>query len=158
VTGAGPVTVLVCGERLRGDDGAAILAAGLLTDDVAQLASIIEVGHLSVEALLDTPHDGAVILVDSALGIAPGKVVELPLAALASEGRNDAVPASTHAMPAWQVLMLAAELRGAPLYGTFVGLGGAAFGFGEGLSPAVAAGLPAFTAAIESEIHRLAAG
>jgi hydrogenase maturation protease len=158
VTRAGLVSVLICGERLRGDDGAAVFAAGLLTDDVEALASITEVGQLSVEALLATPPDAAVILVDSALGIAPGQVVELPLSALAGEAGNDATPASTHAMPAHQVLTLAAELRGAPLYGTFVGLGGVAFGFGEELSPAVAAGLPEFAAAIESEIRRLAAG
>ncbi len=158
MTRAGLVSVLICGERLRGDDGAAVLAAALLTDDVTPLASITEVGQLSVEALLATPADAAVIVVDAALGIAPGQVVELPLSALACEAGNDAAPASTHAMPAHQVLTLAAELRGTPLCGTFVGLGGMAFGFGEELSPAVAAGLPEFAAAIESEIRRLAAG
>ena len=39
----------------------------------------------------------------------------------------------------------------------FVGIGGAEFGFGEGLSPAVAGGLPGFAAAISDEIRRLAA-
>lgn len=158
MTRAGPVSVLICGERLRGDDGAAVLAVGLLTDEVVQLASITEVGQLSVEALLATPRDAAVVVVDSVVGMAPGKVVELPLSALTSQGSNDAAPASTHAMPARQVLTLAAELRGTPLCGTFVGLGGVAFGFGEELSPAVAAGLPEFAAAIESEIRRLVAG
>jgi len=70
----------------------------------------------------------------------------------------DAEPASTHTMPAREVLALAAELRGTPPRGTFVGIGAAAFGFGEELSPAVAAGIPAFAAAIESEIRRLATG
>jgi hydrogenase maturation protease len=158
VTRADPVAVLICGERLRGDDGVAVLAASLLPYDVAALASITEVGQLSVEALLAAASDAAVIVVDSAVGVAPGRVVVLPLSALASGSGGDVAPASTHAMPARQVLMLAAELRGAPIGGIFIGLGGMAFGLGEELSPAVAAGLPEFAAAIESEIRRLAAG
>jgi hypothetical protein len=53
---------------------------------------------------------------------------------------------------------LAEEMRRSPLRGTFVGIGGAEFGFGEGLSPAVEAALPALAAALSDEIRRLAAG
>jgi hypothetical protein len=38
----------------------------------------------------------------------------------------------------------------------FVGIGGARFGFGEELSPAVAAGLAAFASTLADEIRRLA--
>jgi hypothetical protein len=38
-----------------------------------------------------------------------------------------------------------------------VGIGAVEFGFGEELSPEVAAALPAFTAALEAEIRRLSA-
>jgi hypothetical protein len=48
-------------------------------------------------------------------------------------------------------------MRGSPLRGSFVGLGATGFAFGEGLSAPVAAALPAFAAAIEAEVRRLAA-
>jgi Ni,Fe-hydrogenase maturation factor len=68
------------------------------------------------------------------------------------------VPATSHSLPPDQVLALAEELRGSPFRGVFVGIGPVEFGFGEELSPRVAAGLPAFTAAIEAEIRRLSTG
>jgi hypothetical protein len=49
-------------------------------------------------------------------------------------------------------------MRGSPLRGTFVGIGGAEFRFGEPPSEEVAAALPAFAAALADEIRRLAAG
>jgi hydrogenase maturation protease len=152
-----PVRVLVCGERLRGDDGAAVLAAEALDQATLALAVVVEVGQLSVEALLDVPEGAAVIVVDAAAGVAVGKVVIVPLADIA--GRSAAAsPASSHSLPPDQVLALAEELRGSPFRGVFVGIGAAEFGFGEDLSPAVAAGLPAFTAALAAAIRRLSGG
>jgi hydrogenase maturation protease len=151
------VVVLVCGERLRGDDGAAPLAAEGLGAAELELAEIREVGHLSVEALLDVPEGVAIILADTAVGVAAGDVVIVPLSGLARPS-SVAAPASSHSLPPDQVLALAEEMRGAPLRGVFVGIGGEAFGFGEGLSTPVAAGIPAYTAAIAEEIRRLAAG
>jgi hydrogenase maturation protease len=151
-----PVRVLVCGEPLRGDDGAAVLAAAALAEDSRSLAEVIEVGQLSVEALLDLPEGVAVIVADAAVGVAPGEVVIVPLAEIARRAAA-AMPASSHSLPPDQVLALAEELSGSPPRGVFVGIGVAEFGFGEGLSPEVAAGVPAFTAALEAEIRRLAA-
>lgn len=151
------VRVLVCGERLRSDDAAALLAAEGLTDDTRAMAEVIEVGQLSVEALLEVPEGVALIVADAAVGIPAGQVVTMPLEDVA--GRLDGVaPASSHSMPPDQVLALTQQMRGSPLRGSFVGIGGAEFGFGEGLSPAVEAGLPAFVAALTDEIRRLAAG
>jgi len=150
--------LLVCGERLRRDDGAAILAVGLLPADVRELAEIIEVGQLSVEALLDVEEGAGVVVADAAVGVAPGEVVKLPLDGLAGGDAAGASPASSHSLPAQQVLALAAELRGAAPRGVFVGLGGVDFGFGEGLSPEVAAGLPRFAEAIAEAVRRLASG
>jgi hydrogenase maturation protease len=150
------VRVLVCGERLRRDDGAAQLAAELLPADVRALARFVEVGQLSVEALLDVPETAAaVVVVDAAVGVAPGVVVTLPLEAVAARV-NGAAPASSHSIPPDQVLALAAELRGAAPRGVFVGLGGADFGLGEELSGPVAAALPACAEAIAAAIRRLA--
>ena len=155
-----PVLVLVCGERLRGDDAAALLAAEGLGAQARRLAEILEVGQLSVEALLEVPEGVAVIVADAAVGVAAGAVVIVPIAEVAERGAGagGAAPASSHSLPPDQVLALAEEMRGSALRGVFVGIGGEAFGFGEGLSPAVAAALPAFTAAMAAEIDRLAAG
>jgi len=153
--GARPVRVLVCGERLRRDDAAAVLAAGMLPADVRVVAEIFEVGQLSVESLLDVPEGVAVVVADTAVGVAPGAVITLPLEEVALLG--GAAPASSHSLPPDQVLALAAELRGSLPRGAFVGIGGAEFGFGEELSAAVRSGMPAFAAALAGEIRRLAA-
>ncbi|MGD0121158.1 MAG: hydrogenase maturation protease [Candidatus Limnocylindrales bacterium] len=153
----GRVHILVCGERLRGDDGAALLAAQGLRAEAHDVAEIREVGQLSVEALVDLPEGATVIVADAAAGVAAGEVVIVPLAEIAERAAG-AMPASSHSLPPDQVLAIAEEMRGSPFSGVFVGIGGADFGLGEGLSPAVAAGLPALTAALEAEIRRLSAG
>ena len=151
------VCVLVCGERMRGDDAAALLTVEMLPADVLALAEVIEVGLLSVEAVLDVPEVVALVLADTAIGIAAGEVVVLPLANVARSTGGGAALASSHSLPPDQVLALAEALRGSLPRGSFVGIGGAEFGFGEGLSAPVAAGLPAFVTALAREIRRLAA-
>lgn len=158
--------MLLCGERMRGDDAAALLAAERLPEDARALAQVIEVGQLSLEALLDLPDGVAVIVADAAVGVAAGHVVTLPLERVAQGAAGGvagggasggAAPASSHSLPLDQVLALAAELRGSLPRGVFVGIGGVEFGFGERLSPLVAAGLAAFAATLADEIRRLAA-
>jgi hydrogenase maturation protease len=152
------VHVLICGEPLRGDDAAAPLAAEMLPPDVLALATITELGQLGVEALLNVPADAAVVVADAAVGIPAGRIVVLPLEDVARPAGSGASPASSHTLPPDQVLALAGEMRGSPLRGTFVGIGGAEFRFGEPPSEEVAAALPAFAAALADEIRRLAAG
>ena len=151
------VRVLVCGEPLRGDDGAAVLAAAGLTADARALAEVFEVGQLSLAAMLDVPEGAAVIVADAAVGVAAGEVVVVPLAEIVQRA-SGAAPASSHSLPPDQILAIAEEMRGAPFSGVFVGIGAVEFGFGEDPSPKVAAGLPALTAAMEAEIRRLSAG
>ena len=62
---------------------------------------------------------------------------------------------SSHALPIDQVLGIARELVDGGIDGLFVGIGGADFGYGEALSPAVRAALPAFTEAISAAIDSL---
>ena len=150
-----PVHVLICWERLRGDDGAAVLAASLLPPDVVALARITEVGQISPDAFVAIPPDAPLIVADAAVGIPAGRIVVLALESLADSAGDGATPASSHSLPARQVLALVSEIRGAPVRGTLIVLGGATFEFGERLSAPVAAALPDFTAAIASEIRRL---
>ncbi len=150
--------LLACGERIRGDDAAALVAITMLPDDVLALVEVVEVGQLSVEAVLDVPDGVAVIVADAAAGVAPGAVVTLALERVARSSGAGAAPASSHSIAPDQVLAIAAELRGSLPRGVFVGIGGAEFGFGEGLSAPVAAGLATFAATLANEIRRLAAG
>jgi hydrogenase maturation protease len=129
----------------------------MLSGQARALAEIVEIGQLSVEALIDVPGGVAVIVADAAVGVVAGEVVTAELVDVAAHGPRG-VPASSHALPPDQVLGLAVEMRGFPLRGVFVGIGGAEFGLGEQLSPAVERGLPALTAALETEIRRLARG
>jgi hydrogenase maturation protease len=147
------VWLLVCGERMREDDGVAEVAAEMLPVDVRALAHVELVGMLSVEILLDVPEDAAIVVADAAAGVAPGQIVTLALSAVARDG---AFPATTHVMPPDQVISLAAELGGRMPRGVFVGVGGAEFGFGEELSVAVKAALPDYVAALANAIRALA--
>ncbi|MGZ6340610.1 MAG: hydrogenase maturation protease [Candidatus Limnocylindrales bacterium] len=151
---APPVRVLVCGSPDRADDAAGLLAVARLPADALALAEIAVLSQLDVEALLDVPASVACVVVDAAVGVPPGVVVTLPQEAVA---RGGAAPHSTHNLPAEQVIALAGTLRGELPRGSFVGLGAASFGLGEGPSPVVVAALDAFVAAIAAEIRRLAA-
>jgi hydrogenase maturation protease len=150
------VAVLVCGEPERRDDAVGFAAIDALPDAVRALAVVVRVGQLEVEDLLDVPAGAACVVVDAAVGVAPGEVVVIPLAAIAERSAGGS-PRSSHSLPPDQVIALAAALRGRPLAGVFVGIGGAEFGLGSGLSPAVRSGLPLFVESLAREVVRLAA-
>lgn len=155
------VRLLVCGTADRGDDGAALSAvAGLLPRLPAHLLAALEVRRceqLEIEDLLDLPDETGCVIVDAVVGVEPGEVVTLPLDAFPGADRQAGIAArSSHALPMGQLIELAAVLRGHPVRGSFVGLGGRSFGYGRGLGRTVRAGLPAFRAAIEAEIVTLA--
>jgi hydrogenase maturation protease len=156
-----PVRLLVCGTADRGDDGAALSAvAGLLPGLPGHLLATIEVRRceqLQIEDLLDLPDETGCVIVDAVVGVTPGQVVTLPLDAFPEADRQAGItPRSSHALPMGQLIELAAILRGRPVRGAFVGLGGRSFGYGRGLGRTVRAGLPAFRAAIESELVHFA--
>ena len=167
------ILVLACGEASRGDDAAAFLAAELLRARLADAGGdagargldrdggvqgpgarvdVRSVGQLGPDHLLDLGSDDAVVVIDAVRGVPAGSIVRRPLADLAAGGP---APRSSHMFPLRDVLALVATLRGGLPAGTFVGLGGAAFELGDGLSPAVRAALPAFVAVIVEEAERL---
>ncbi len=155
------VVVLVCGERERGDDAAALRAVERLPERAIAAAGIRTCGALEVEHLLAVGHDEACLIVDAAVGVPPGRIVSGSLASLVSGGARETGgpgPRSTHLMPIGDALALAEVLRPGLPAGAYVGIGGSSFGFGEGLSPAVQAALPAYADAIAGEIERLAGG
>ena len=148
------VRILLCGEPQRSDDGAAIRAGALLPVEIEALAEVLPLVQLSVEALLDVPNDMSVVIADAAVGVPPGRTVVVPLELVAQSAGP--APASSHSMPPSQVLALAEEIRGSLPRGVFVGIGGAEFGFGERLSPAVEAGIGAFVEALSHAVRTLA--
>jgi hydrogenase maturation protease len=154
-----PVIVLVCGEPRRGDDAAAFAATSaavdLLSAGIRGVADIRPVGALDVDDIASVGEGAACLIVDAAVGPDPGAIVLGSLASLARSGGDGPAPRSTHAMPADQVLGLAAIVRPGLPPGSFVGIGGASFGLGEGLSLDVERALPRFARAIAAEIERL---
>ena len=50
------VPVFLCGERYRGDDAAAFLAAELLSPEACMQAELLHAGQLDVIALLELPR------------------------------------------------------------------------------------------------------
>jgi hydrogenase maturation protease len=152
------VRLLVCGTADRGDDGAAICAAATLLPALSEaqrtLLEVRRCGQLEVDDLTGMPDGMAGLIIDAAVGVTPGAIVTVPFEDLAA-GSGGPAPRSSHALPVSQVLALAATLGRLPR-GTFVGIGGRRFGFGQGLSRSVRAAMPAYREAIVAEIERLA--
>lgn len=155
----GSLTLFVCGEPHRGDDGAAFHALDRLAPALRGRLHIVRAGQLDVQHLLDLASDAACIVIDAVAGIAPGRLVHAPLDEVAeiAHGSAGIGVRSSHQLPLQQSLGLASLLRGAPLRGSFIGVGGESFAPGAGLSPAVAAAIPHFAAAISAEVERIAA-
>jgi hydrogenase maturation protease len=148
------VEVLVCGSPDRGDDGAPLAAAEVLRQELPDDVRVRIVGQLDIDDLLAIWTDARVVIVDAAVGIRPGQIVELPLAGFV--GREDRLrPRSSHALAFPEVLGLAEVMRGRPLRGLIVAMGGRDFGLGAAFSPRVARAVPTFAAAIGDAIRRV---
>jgi hydrogenase maturation protease len=147
------VEVLVCGSPDRGDDGAPIAASQLLRGKLPADVAMRVVGMLDVDDLLSIPPGAGVVIVDAATGIDPGMVVDLGLTGLI--GRQGGVhPRSSHALALPEVVGLAEMMRGRPLRGRIVAIGGAQFGLGEPFSHPVSSALRQLSEAVlEAVVH-----
>jgi len=152
--------ILVCGTADRGDDGAALAAiAHVLPELPEALRGRIEIRRcqqLDVTDLVDVGAGESVVVVDTVVGVEPGSVVTVRLDDLARHPAGVA-PRSSHALSVEDALHLAEAVRGGLPVGTFVGIGGKWFGYGERFSRAVKSNLPAFGAAIRRSIEDLLA-
>ena len=152
--------ILICGTADRGDDGAALAAISHVLPELPEpLRGRIEIRRcpqLDVSDLLDIGPGEAVVVVDTVVGVEPGRIVTMSLDELARRPAGVA-PRSSHALSVDDALLIAEALRGAMPAGTFVGIGGRWFGYGERFSRAVKGNLPAFAVAIRASIEELLA-
>ncbi len=153
------VRVLVCGNVDRCDDGAAIWAVSHLLPGRAANelpgVTVIRCGQLDVNDLVDGPAGAPLLIVDTAVGVAPGKVVTLDFDQLLNHPHQIS-PHSSHALPIDQVIGVARELSDEPVDGLFVGIGARDLGYGQKLSRPVRESMGDFVVAIEKALMRLA--
>ena len=141
------VEVLVCGSSDRGDDGAPMAVMGRVRDQLPSDVTVRAVGMLDVDDLLSVPRGAGVVIVDAATGIDAGAIVDLALNGLI--GRSDGIhPRSSHALTLPEVVGLAEMLRGRPLCGRIVAIGGAHFGLGSSFSRPVTQALEPLSDAV----------
>jgi hydrogenase maturation protease len=152
------IRLLVCGSGDRGDDGASLCAvAHVLPRLEPSLRGLLEVRRceqLDATDLIDVAAGEACLILDTVVGVEPGAIVELSLEDLALQ--PTVTPRSSHALPITQVLGIARSVRGSLPRGTFVGIGGKWFGFGEVRSRALRDGMADFERAIAIAIAGLA--
>jgi hypothetical protein len=148
------VEVLVCGAADRGDDGASIAALAGLESELPPDVTVRLIGRLDIDDLLTVPVGAGAVVVDTVTGVDPGWVVEIPFIGLV--GRESGISArSSVALARPETVGLASMIRGRPLTGVIVAIGGLSFGPGEALSWPVATGLCTFQLAIVDAIDRV---
>ena len=150
--------ILVCGTADRGDDGAALAAISHVLPDLPdRFRSRIEVRRcpqLDVTDIIDVRSGEGCLVVDTVVGIEPGTIVTMSLDHLARRATGVA-SRSSHALSVDDALLIAEAVRGSMPTGSFVGIGGKWFGYGERFSRVVKAGLPALAGAIRVAIEEL---
>jgi hydrogenase maturation protease len=144
-------TVLVCGDRMRGDDGAALAAVERLPRRLRAEIRIRPCSQLEPDELVAALLSGPCLVLDTVHGVAPGSLLEVPLTRLLSG--DGPAHASSHALPMPIIVGLAAAMGARLDDGAFLGIGGTPHGAGERLSPAVEAGLERYVAAIVSHLR-----
>jgi hydrogenase maturation protease len=148
------VEILAGGSPDRGDDAAAIIAVGRLADLLPDDVRTRIVGQLDIDDLLAVPPGAGAVVADTAVGIDPGWIVEIPFSGLA--GRDSGIrPRSSHALSIPETIGVASMIRGRPLEGIVVAIGGVDFALGEGMSWPVATGIDAFSLAIVDAVRRV---
>ena len=145
------VRVIVLGSQHAGDDCAALLVADRLRDR----AEVIAAGRPGPGLLELLRADTPTVLLDVTQSSAPpGQLVALPLEQLADA--TLALPqVSSHGFGPSETLELGRALGRALPPGRFIGIEGADFTIGAGLSPAVAAALDDYTRAAITAIEEL---
>ena len=148
------VEVLVCGSPDHGDDGASLVALAELAPDLPSDVAVRLVGQLDIDDLLAVPSGAGAVVIDTVTGVDPGWVIEIPFVGFA--GRESGIRArSSDALSRPETVGVASMIRGRPLVGVLVAIGGSSFGPGDELSWPVATGLSSLRVAITDAIERV---
>lgn len=129
------VTLLACGEPMKGDDAVAARIVGLLPATTRSLADVCHVDALMPDDLMGAT--GPMILVDAVHGLPAGSVIDVPIDALGELVEAGVAPGSTHALPLPMILGLVEQMAGRLPEGRFIGVAGAGYGLGSPLSQEV---------------------
>ncbi|MGF1468991.1 MAG: hydrogenase maturation protease [Sandaracinaceae bacterium] len=150
------MVAIALGNPLARDDGAALAAAEALDGEPS--VDVIRAGRPGPGLLeLLEPPVPTLLLDVVRRGVAPGSMVDLRLHALLSHAAPG-LAVSSHGFGAASALRLGAALGRELPPGRFLGIGGADFAPGEGLSPDVARGLGAFVDAARRALAELRSG
>lgn len=149
------IRLLACGAIDRGDDAAALHAIRALPRAARRGAMIEEIGYLSPEQLMGDAPGIRRLVVDCVAGLAAGSIVDVSLAELPAL-EAEAGTTSTHALAPGAAVAIAAQLGVVRPEDRFVGIGGLSFEVGDGLSPAVSAGLAALVDRIAEHVTEAA--
>lgn len=147
------VRVVALGSAMASDDGAALRAAEALRADAR--TEVICAGRPGPSLLDLLEASTPTLLLDVVRhGVEPGRIVSLPLDALINTvvGQD---PVSSHGLGVAEALRLGEALGRSMPPGRFVGLGGARFGPGIELSPAVSENMAAYVAAARLAVREL---
>jgi hydrogenase maturation protease len=136
MTGLRRVTILVCGDVMRGDDAVADAMVRALPTATRRLVEVREVGGLMPDDLLAAAPP--VIVVDAVHGPPAGTIVDRPLNELSELFDSGVTPGSSHALPLPMVLQVVERLSGSLPEGRFIGVAGEGFGIGAPLTANVA--------------------
>ena len=152
------VLILGVGNPLAGDDGVGVRAIEALAvaGELPAGIRLLDVGVLGMDILAWTRPDEPVVILDAVHGPGePGTLYRLGLDEIEAPAEP---PLSVHDLGIADALS-AARLMGRPLRGTLIGVEPARIeAFTAGLSPAVAAALPALQAAAIREAELLLTG
>ncbi len=148
------VLIIAYGNPMRCDDGLAWRAADELERKFpTHELEILRTHQLAPELAETVSRLQAVIFVDAASSdgpnAQPGEVREAPI------GLPEGQPRFSHHLSPCAVIALASQLYGAHPRAFSVTITGQCFDHGEGLSPVVAAAIPALVARIEALIQSL---
>jgi hydrogenase maturation protease len=154
---APPVLVIGVGNELRGDDGAGVAVARRLRDDGSAAGIDVEEEQDDSTALIERWRGrGAVVLVDAVVsGATPGAIRRFDVSStpLPSRLRSSS---STHAVGLDQAVELARALGCLPARVVIYIVEGHHFEARAGLSPEVAAAIPAVADRVLGEARALA--
>jgi Ni,Fe-hydrogenase maturation factor len=148
--------LLICGMADRGDDGAPLAAIAqilpVIRDELRVRLEVRRCPSFAATDIIAVGEGQACLIVDTVVGVEPGRVVTISLEALADRPGGITLR-SSHELAIRDELLLVELVRGSLPPGALVGIGGKWFGYGERFSRAVRCGLPAFADAIRSAVE-----